>query len=61
MPPVTPVPDIDAFEKRAAVMEYEGGRTRLEAENKAAQAQGFLNVTHFRQALAGNVVFEKLK
>ena len=61
MPPVTPVPDIDAFEERAAIMEYDGGLTRAEAEDRAAQAQGFRNATHYRQVLADYVVSGKLK
>lgn len=32
--------DVDAFEERAAIMEYDGGLTRFEAETLAAQAQG---------------------
>jgi hypothetical protein len=35
------IPDIAAFEERAAIAEYEGGLTRLQAENLAAQEQGF--------------------
>ena len=61
MPPVTPVPDIDAFEERAAIMEYDGGLSKREAEDRAAQAQGFLNAMHFRQVLADYVVSGKLK
>lgn len=33
--------DIDAFEERAAIMEYDGGLSRFEAETAAAKAQGF--------------------
>ena len=32
--------DRDAFEERAAIMEYEGGLSRFEAETLAARAQG---------------------
>jgi hypothetical protein len=32
---MTLVPDIDAFEERAAIMEYDGGLSRLQAENRA--------------------------
>ena len=35
------IPDIDAFEERAAIAEYEGGLTRKQAEDLGAQAQGF--------------------
>jgi hypothetical protein len=30
------IPDIEAFEERAAIAEYDGGLTRLQAENMAA-------------------------
>lgn len=32
--------DPDAFEERAAIMEYEAGMTRFDAETRAARAQG---------------------
>jgi len=32
--------DLDAFEERAAIIEYDGGLTRFRAETLAAQAQG---------------------
>lgn len=32
--------DLDQFEERAAIMEYEGGLPRFRAETLAAQAQG---------------------
>lgn len=32
--------DLDAFEERAAIMEFCGGMTRFQAETRAAQAQG---------------------
>lgn len=47
------VPDIDAFEERAALMEYEGGLSRLKAEDEAARAQGFRDATHSLLAGAG--------
>lgn len=46
------IPDIDDFEERAALMEYEGGLSRSVAENRAAQAQGFRDAAQFREALA---------
>lgn len=46
------IPDIDAFEERAAIMEYEGGLSRSRAEDRAAQAQGFRDAAHFREVLA---------
>jgi len=35
------IPDIETFEERAAIAQYEGGLTRLQAEALAAQEQGF--------------------
>ena len=32
--------DLDAWEERSAIMEYDGGLTRFRAETAAAQAQG---------------------
>jgi hypothetical protein len=50
------IPDIDAFEERAAIAQYEGGLTRKEAENLAAQAQGFQDSDHYWQWLAEYVL-----
>jgi hypothetical protein len=33
--------DLDRFEERAAIMEFDGGLSRFQAETLAAQAQGF--------------------
>lgn len=33
--------DIDAFEERAAIMEFDGGMSRFGAETAAARAQGY--------------------
>lgn len=35
------IPDIEAFEERAAIAEYDGRLTRLQAESFAATEQGF--------------------
>jgi len=35
------IPDIEAFEERAAIAEYDGGYSRRAAETIAARAQGF--------------------
>ena len=56
MPPVTPVPDIEAFEERAAIMQYDGGLSRSRAEDEAAKAQGFRDAAHYWQVLADYVV-----
>ena len=42
------IPDIDAFEERAAIAEYEAGLTRKQAEDLAAQAQGFRSHAYCR-------------
>lgn len=54
------IPDIDAFEERAAIVQYEGGLSRAAAEDLAAQAQGFRNADHYWQVLADYVVNRKL-
>ena len=54
------IPDIDAFEERAAIVEYDGGLSRSEAENLAARAQGFRDAAHYWQVLADYVVTGKL-
>lgn len=54
------VPDIDAFEERAAIAEYDGGLSRSEAENLAARGQGFRNADAYWQWLADYVVARRL-
>ena len=54
------VPDIDAFEERAAIAEYDGGLVRSEAENLAARAQGFRDAEQYWQWLADYVVLRRL-
>lgn len=54
------IPDIDAFEERAAIMQYDGGLSRSVAEHRAAQAQGFRDAEHFREVLADYVVTRRL-
>ena len=41
------IPDIEAFEERAAICEFESEATREEAEDLAAQAQGFRDADHY--------------
>lgn len=48
-------PDIDAFEERAAIAEFDGGLTRAEAEDVAARDQGFISATYYWQWLANYV------
>jgi hypothetical protein len=50
------IPDIDAFEERAAIAEYDGGLSRSEAEDLAARQQGFGNAEAYWQWLADYVV-----
>ncbi|HEY9817750.1 MAG TPA: hypothetical protein V6D20_18380 [Candidatus Obscuribacterales bacterium] len=49
------IPDIEAFEERAAISEYDGGLTRLQAEALAAQEQGFASAGAYWRWLAGYV------
>jgi len=48
-------PDIEAFEERAAIAEFDGGLTRAEAEDVAARDQGFISATYYWQWLADYV------
>lgn len=49
------IPDIEAFEERAAIIEADGGLSRDIAENLAARAQGFESAGHYWHVLAGYV------
>ena len=60
MQAVNPVPDIDAFEERAAIVQYEAGATRSQAEDLAAKALGFRDAAHYWQVLADYVVSHRL-
>ena len=53
-------PDIEAFEERAAIAEYDGGLTRQDAEDLAAQAQGFQDRDHYWGWLRGYVERKRL-
>ena len=55
-----PVPDIDAFEERAAIAEFDGGLSRKQAEDLAAKEQGFRDSHHYWQVLADYVVTKRL-
>ena len=55
-----PIPDIEAFEERAAIAEYDGGLRRKAAENLAAQAQGFPDASAYWQWLADYVVKRRI-
>ena len=54
------IPDIDAFEERAAIAQYDGGLSRKAAEDLAARQQGFANADAYWQWLADYVVARKL-
>jgi len=45
-------PDLDAFEERAAIMEFDGDLTRAEAEGLAVRAQGYADVIDFMAVVA---------
>jgi hypothetical protein len=49
------IPDIEAFEERAAIAEYDGELTRLQAESLAAQEQGFASAGAYWRWLADYV------
>jgi len=53
---MTRIPDIDDFEERAAIAEYDGGLSRSRAEDLAARAQGFRDADAYWQWLADYVV-----
>lgn len=55
------VPDIDWFEERVAIAEYDGGLSRSEAEDLAARAQGFKDASAYWQWLADYVVNKQIK
>ena len=50
------IPDIDAFEERAAIVQYDGGLSRRQAEDLAAQRQGFKDADAYWQWLAEYVL-----
>ena len=54
------VPDIEAFEERVAIMEYEGGVPSEQAKDLAAQAQGFRNQVHYWAWLRVYVIRRRL-
>jgi hypothetical protein len=54
------IPDIEAFEERAAIAEYDGGLTRSDAEDLAACAQGFPSAQAYWQWLADYVIHKRI-
>ena len=53
-------PDIDAFEERAAIAQYDGGLTRALAEDLAAKRQGFRDAAAYWAWLAEYVLARKV-
>ncbi len=45
------LPDVDNFEERAAIAEFDGNISRVQAEDMAARAQGYDNVVAFKAAV----------
>jgi hypothetical protein len=56
---MSPCPDIDAFEERAAIAQFDGGLTRAIAEDLAAQRQGFKDAAAYWAWLAEYVLARK--
>lgn len=54
------VPDIESFEERAAIAEYDGGLSRSRAEDLAARAQGFADAEAYWAWLADYVLTKRL-
>ena len=54
------IPDIEAFEERAAIAQYDGGLTRLQAENLAARQQGFASAGAYWRWLTAYVSNHRL-
>lgn len=50
------IPDIEEFEERAAICEFESQATRKEAEDIAAQQQGFVDADDYWSWLAEYVL-----
>ncbi len=48
-------PDIEQFEERAAIAQFDSGLTRREAEDIAARDQGFINADYYWRWLADYV------
>jgi hypothetical protein len=57
---MSPCPDIDAFEERAAIAQFDGGLTRAQAEDLAAQRQGFAGAAAYWAWLAAYVLARKV-
>ena len=54
------VPDIDDFEERASIAQFDGGLNRVQAEDLAAQRQGFTDAEAYWAWLAEYVLARKV-
>ncbi|MDU8910459.1 hypothetical protein [Aestuariicoccus sp. MJ-SS9] len=54
------IPDIEAFEERAAIAQYDGGCSRSQAEDVAAVDQRFPDAQAYWQWLADYVIARRL-
>ncbi|MEQ8933713.1 MAG: hypothetical protein RID96_28180 [Nitratireductor sp.] len=54
------IPDIEAFEERAAIAEHDGRMSKQEAEDVAARQQGFPDREAYWQWLAEYVMNRRL-
>ena len=54
------IPDIEEFEERAAIAEYDGGLSRARAEDLAAQRQGFADAAAYWEWLADYVIYKRI-
>ncbi len=53
--------DVDAFEERAAIVEYDGGLSRFRAETAAAAAQGVSRHEAIEASRRAKTVKDELK
>lgn len=54
------IPNIEDFEERAAIAEYDGGLSRRAAEDLAARSQGFAGAEDYWRWLAEYVLTRKI-
>ncbi len=54
------IPDIEEFEERAAIAEYDGGLSRCSAEDLAARAQGFEDAHAYWKWLTDYLIHRKV-
>ncbi len=54
------IPNIEEFEERAAIAEFDGGLSRARAEDLAAQRQGFADAAAYWAWLADYVIYKRI-